>query len=380
MLSLSKLAELAKDGSKGGRRSLVSALIDLFVSPEREHAEQVSIMFGEIVMSVLDQLEEETRMALAQRVGTLPTAPRDLVVKLAADEFKIAEPVLKESPLLTEEELEAIALDGSMEHLEAIATRDVLDEKVTNVLVDRGNRKILESVANNENARMADQTFLRLVEKARACPEIQEALIQREDMPAESAKCLLSFLSAELMERVKALGGDNVLAEVMAERAAEEVKARASHLEASRNEAAEIIDAVANKKKTLDEAVSQFARSDRAAELGILLAKVGELPAAAVSRLIYSPSDKPLIIVCKALSVSDTAFKDILTMRARKLQSGGLELNDAINRYAAASVAGAKQSLEAIRATGANMAKKDEPEAVEERGAFMRSKKKPKAD
>ncbi|WP_417686238.1 DUF2336 domain-containing protein [Roseibium sp.] len=379
MLSLSKLSELARDRSTGSRKSLVSALTDLFVSSDHEQAEQVSIMFGEIVMKVLGQLEEETRMALAQRVGAHPAAPRELITTLASDEFKIAENVLTRSPVLTADDLAAIARDGSMDHLEAIATRDELPEVVTDVLVDRGNREVLNRVANNQRARMADQAFVRLVEKARTCPEIQALLVSREDMPKQAAECLAEFLTDELKERVAGLDSDNVLARVMAERAAEEVKARTNRLQAKREETIRIIEDVAAGRKKLDDVLADFAKTDRAAEVGILLAKVSDLPAAGVSPLIYSQSEKPLIIICKANGVSDDCFKHILTMRARRMQTGFAVLESAMKKYSQFPIDAAKRSLEAI-AQGSQGGAPEEPAGqVEERGAFMRSKSRGKA-
>ncbi|WP_417669978.1 DUF2336 domain-containing protein [Roseibium sp.] len=374
MLSLNKLSELARDRSKGSRKSLVTALTDLFVSSETEQAEQVSIMFGEIVMRVLGQLEEETRMALAKRVGGHPAAPHELITTLAKDEIAIAEPVLRESPVLTSEDLESIARDGSMQHLEVIAGRNELAENVTNVLVDRGNLETLNRVADNQGARMADQTFCRLVEKARSCPDIQALLVDRKDLPKEAAEYLAEFLSDELKERVSNLGGDSVLAGVMAERAAEEVKARASRLQANREETVRIIDDVVAGRQKLDAVVAKFAKADRAAELGILLAKVSDLPAGAVSPLIYSQSDKPLVILCKANGVSEESFKHILTMRARRMQTGFAALDNAMKRYAALPVEGAKRSLEALVKSARGDSAEDEAAEPEERGAFMRSK------
>lgn len=376
MLGLSKLSELARDGSRSGRKTLIHALTDLFVSSEQEQTEQVSIMFGEIVLRVLGQLEEETRMALAHRVGSHPSAPHDLVAKLAEDKFSIAEPVLRDSPVLTPADLEGVARSGSMDHLEAIASRDELAENVTEVLVDRGNRETLNLVAGNSGAAMADQTFSRLVEKARSCPDIQELLMDRKDIPKQAALALAGMLTDELKERITALGGDHVLAQVMAERAAEEVKARAGRLRESRKEAAKIIDEVVAGKRKLDDAVAYFAKLDRAAELGILLAKVSDLPAASVTKLVYGASEKPLIIICKANGVSASVFKHILTMRAKHLQTDVLALNDSLKRYDAMTPDAAMRSLETIRSS-VDQPVKEEPEEVPERGAFMRSRKRP---
>ncbi|MEJ8474657.1 DUF2336 domain-containing protein [Roseibium algae] len=326
-------------------------------------------------MNVLDQLEEETRLALSNQVGTHPAAPKKLVTKLASDQFSIAENVLMNSPVLGSKELEGIAEVGSQQHLDAIAQRDSLDEKITSILVDRGNRQVLTRVATNKNARMASLTFARLVEKARASPDIQAALLERNDIPEEAARNLAGFLTDELMDRVTSLGGDSVLADALAERAAVEVKTRASRLEASRKETLQIIEDVCNQKKSLDDAVSYFAKSDRSAELGILLAKVSDLPISAVSRLIYSKSDKPLMILCKANGVADDVFKHILTMRARHLQSTTAELTDAIQRYATLPLSGAKRSLEKLRISSQSPPTKAGHAKPDDKGAFRRIKK-----
>ena len=365
MINLAKLADLARDTSSGGRKSLVSMLTDLFVNSGDERDEQISLLFGDIVLKVLGQLEEETRIILSKRVCKEKDAPRELMVKLAQDAFPVAGPVLENSPALTSDDLVAIASSASMEHLGAIAGRQTVDKAVTSVLVDRGDTSVLSKVAENHGAAFADASFLKLVEKARSSEAIQAALINRTDLPEEAAQALLPFLTEELKERVSALGADCTLVQLLAERAATEVAARAHKLEEAREQSNALIRDVVSKKTKIDEAVTLFARSDRTAELGILLAKVSNLPPGAVSQLLFSASDKPLIILCKANGVTAEAYKDVLTMRARRLRIGGLELNAAIQRYSALSEEGARRSLETLKQSGANFGLKTEEEKTE---------------
>ncbi|MBO9459828.1 DUF2336 domain-containing protein [Labrenzia sp. R5_0] len=373
MINLAKLADLARDTSAGGRKSLVSMLTDLFVNSGDDRDEQISLLFGDIVLKVLGQLEEETRIILSKRVCKEKDAPRELMVKLAQDEFPVAGPVLENSPALTSADLVEIACSASMEHLGAIAGRETVDKAVTTVLVDRGDTAVLSKVAENQGAEFADASFLKLVEKARSSEAIQAALINRTDLPDAAAHALLPFLTEELKERVSALGADSTLVQLLAERAATEVAARAHKLEEAREQSNALIRDVVSKKTKIDDAVILFARSDRTAELGMLLAKVSNLPPSAVSQLLFSASDKPLIILCKANGVTAEAYKDILTMRARRLRIGGLELNAAIQRYAALSEDGARRSLETLKQSGANFGLKTEEEKTE--AEAVRSKK-----
>lgn len=352
MINLAKLADLARDPSAAGRKSLVGMLTDLFVNSGSDRDEQVSLLFGDIVLKVLGQLEEETRIILSKRVCREKDAPHELMLKLAQDSIAVAEPVLEHSPALSSDDLVAIASSASMEHLGAIAGRETVDKAVTTVLVDRGDTEVLSKVAENKGAEFADDSFLKLVEKARSNENIQAALINRTDLPEEAAQALLPFLTEELKERISALGADSTLVQLLAERAATEVAARAHKLEEAREQSNALIKDVISKKTKIDDAVTLFARADRTAELGMLLARVSDLPPAAVSQLLFSASDKPLIILCKANGVSSEAYKDILTMRARRLRMGGLELNAAIQRYSALSEEGARRSLETLKQSG----------------------------
>jgi uncharacterized protein (DUF2336 family) len=371
MLSLAKLSKLAKDNSTGGRKSLISALTDLFVSAENEQAEQISLIFGDIVMRVLGQLEAEARQTLARRVCAHAAAPHDLMVELAKDEIEVAQPVLETSPVLTAEDLARIASTESMEHMSAIAGRENVEEVVTRVIVSRGDNEILTKVAENQGAHFDESAFMRLVDRSRQYPAIQEALINRQDLPSDAARMLVPFLSSELAERVKSLGADSTLVQVMAERAAEEVASRARKVAEAKEQADKLIKDVKSGKAKLDDAVQMFARGDRAAELGILLAKMSDLPSASVSNLIYGKSDKPLVIICKACGVGQEAYKSILTMRARQLGMSGPALNDSLQRYAKFAESAAKRSLMEIRASVAEATKpKESPDQMTSKIAF----------
>ncbi|MEP3665245.1 MAG: DUF2336 domain-containing protein, partial [Roseibium sp.] len=288
MVNLAKLTDLARDSSATGRKSFVGMLTDLFVSSGKERDEQISLLFGDIVLKVLGQLEEETRVILSKRVCHVEEAPRELMVKLAQDEISVAQPVLENSPVLTSEDLVKIATSASMEHLGAIACRESVSAEVTTVLVDRGDAALLSKVAENKGARFADASFLQLVEKARSDETIQAALANRADLPEDAAQALLPLLTEELKERISALGADNSLVHLLAGRAATEVAARTHKLEDAREKSNALIKDVVAKKIKIDDVVSQFARADQTAELGILLAKLSDLPPAAVSQLLFT--------------------------------------------------------------------------------------------
>jgi len=80
--------------------------------------------------------------------------------KLAFDDsIEVAGPVLRESGRLDAKTLVANARTKSQPHLLAISKRKSLEDAVTDVLVTRGNREVVNSVANNNGARFSGFGF-----------------------------------------------------------------------------------------------------------------------------------------------------------------------------------------------------------------------------
>jgi len=349
MTQLAKLADLAKDTSIAGRKSLIGTLTDMYLAAGDGRGQRVAFLFGDIAVKILDQLEEETRAALAGRVCHDELAPHQLMLLLAQDTFSVAGPVLSNSPVLATQDLVSIASGASMKHLGAIAGRETVEQSVTSVLVDRGDTTVLSRVAQNQGADFADASFLTLLKRAGSDRRVQAALLTRQDLPDEAGRLLVPMLSPDLQQRINALGGKHPLARLIAKEGSGAKQDDAKKAERIRAQINALVQQISSGKTIPDEAVRRFARAGQPTELAMLLAGLSKLPGQAVSQLLFSANDKPLVILCKANGVSAEAYKDILMMRAQRLQIGGMELNDAIQRYGLMSVEGARRSLDALR-------------------------------
>lgn len=349
MQNLGRLAELARDNTPAGRRALVEAVTDMFMTAAPAQVDHISLLFGDIVLKVIGKLEEEARMALAVRIGGAEAAPHDLIRTLAADDIKIAAPVLAASPVLTTVDLVSLAETGSMDHLGAIAHRRPLNEAVTSVIVNRGSTEVLAVVAGNDQARFTANAFDLLLEKARHHPVIQEALIGREDLPEEGARSLVPFLSEELKKRILDIGGDSTLVHILAERAAQEVQAQVRDLGSAQTRAKMLIDDVKARRRPIDDAVNQFSKADRPVDLAHLLAEVSDLATEMVARVVFNSDDAPLIILCRANGVTDNAYKNVVKLRAQRLKMTGQDINEAFVRYGRMNRTDAMRALAVIR-------------------------------
>ena len=122
--------------------------------------------FGEVVGRLADEIEVAARARLAKRLADFDRAPRNIIHKLAFDDsIEVAGPVLQQSERIETGVLVDNANSKSQSHLLAISKRKSIEEAVTDVLVMRGDRHVVNSVANNDGARFSDFGFLHMIQR-----------------------------------------------------------------------------------------------------------------------------------------------------------------------------------------------------------------------
>ena len=129
---------------------------------------------------------------LAHRLSTLPRAPAKLSRKLATDDdIEVAGPILQKSDRLDTATLVETASTKTQQHLLAISRRSSLDERITDVLVERGDKPVVLSTANNPGARFSDAGFNTLVTRSKGDDELAASVGLRRDIPRQHLMRLL---------------------------------------------------------------------------------------------------------------------------------------------------------------------------------------------
>ena len=120
--------------------------------------------FDEVILRLARNLEFRARLELSEHLADHAMAPRRVVRDLAFDDDgAVAAPVLSRSPRLSEDDLLAVAQEKGQAHLLALSRRVSLSERITDVLIDRGDTRVVRSVADNEGARFSEQGFSALI-------------------------------------------------------------------------------------------------------------------------------------------------------------------------------------------------------------------------
>lgn len=299
---IEELSRALKIGGERERLRILHRVADLFTIGSRGYSGEQIALFDDILQELAADVETEVRARLANQLAQLDTAPPNLVRVLAfGDEITVAEPVLTHSRQLSDADLIENAGAKSQKHLLAIAKRLELSEAITDVLIDRGNRTVLQTVVRNKGARISLAGCGTLTTRARDDRYLTLALGARGDLPRQFFLKLLEEASASVRERLEQSDPQAVPAirstvEQVATAMQEETR------EASSAFAAAEFDA---KRRTniapfSEASIHSRARAQDFERAAIALSRFGGIPIDMVERALLDKGEDMVLILAKA--------------------------------------------------------------------------------
>jgi uncharacterized protein (DUF2336 family) len=140
------------------------------------------------------------RRSLADAIRHMFHVPHDIAAGLARDpERRVAAPVLRHSPVLTDDDLVDIVQGGAADWAhQAIASRDNVSERVSAALVDAGANPTVTRLLRNQSADIGDPALERIVARAPNVEAWHEPLVKRPRLPLGIARRIAGFVKAPL--------------------------------------------------------------------------------------------------------------------------------------------------------------------------------------
>jgi uncharacterized protein (DUF2336 family) len=150
---------------------------------------------------VRDQLPR-VRRALADAMKSLPDAPHDIILTLAMDpESSVAAPVLEFSPVLTDEDLEAVIQASPMSaQLVAISKRINVGEEVSQAIVGTGSVDGITALLKNQSAQIREETLDAIIDAAPGHESWHEPLVNRGNLNTKAALRIAEFVADSLVQ------------------------------------------------------------------------------------------------------------------------------------------------------------------------------------
>lgn len=304
--------------------------------------------FGEVIGRLADEIEVAVRAQLAEVMAAYEQAPTNIIHKLAFDDsIEVAGPVLRESEQLDSDTLVVNAKTKSQPHLLAISMRKSLDEAVTDVLVTRGNRDVVNSVARNEGARFSNFGFLHMIKRAEGDSILAEQLGLRNDIPRHVFQQLIAKASEDVKRRLARERPDMVgqiqdsVTDVAGALQSRLGPASRSHFVAKR-----LVTTQHRLGNLNEESIAGYARAHKIDEVTIGLALLCSLPGDVVERAMFERNREMLLMMAKALDFSWDTTMAVLFLGAKDHRITAKDLNDLESAYASLNVETSRSILE----------------------------------
>jgi uncharacterized protein (DUF2336 family) len=315
---LEELEESVTCGSVQHRLTVLQRVTDLFVAGSQRYSGSEIAVFDDVLTRLAAEIETKALVRLSRSMAKLPTAPPKLVRRLAFDNtIVVAAPVLTSSPHLTDCDLIENASTKSQDHLYAIAQRLKLTEAVTDVLIARGDRRVLRRTARNQGARFSLAGYHKLVTRARDDSNLACTIGQRTDIPRQCFLKLLETASANVREKLEAINPQatpairETVAKVALSMQREAREASRHHADASRDarhlfRAHELSETHVHRPAT----TQQFEKT------AVALSLLGPFPIDLVERALIHKGTDMILILVRAAGCSWTTAKATLLMHA----------------------------------------------------------------
>jgi uncharacterized protein (DUF2336 family) len=318
---LPELEDVVQHGSADKRAETLRRITTLFLDGVPSFNAEHIALFDDVIGCLIEEIEAKALAELARRIAPIANAPAGVVSTLArSDDIMVAGPVLKQSRL-AEPDLMYIAENKSQAHLLAMSTRLGINEALSDILVERGDREVVRSIANNEHAQLSDNAFTKLVKRAEQDGVLAEKVGMRTDIPPRLFRQLLTQASEVVQKRLLAKAKPETQSEIrrILAQVTDEVAAKA----APRNYTAALAAVRAlHKERKLGEAdVAEFADAGKYEETIAALATMCAVPVEVVDRLMSGERADPVLILARAVGFGWPTVKAILNARPRSRPS-----------------------------------------------------------
>ena len=193
---------LARDTVAAVRQALAVKVASALPRGDTAMAATVDDVVAEILMILADDADDDVRIALAEAVKHLGSTPHGVVIRLAGDrEIRVAQPVLRHSPVLTEDDLLAVA-DGEPIPgvLDAIAGREALAPAVADLVARGDDVDAVTTLLSNPSAQIREDTLDHLLDHAPKHEAWHQPMVKRPSLPVSVVRRLSGFIAETLLE------------------------------------------------------------------------------------------------------------------------------------------------------------------------------------
>ena len=324
---LQELDDAIAKGSAESRERALWHATDLLIAGR--YSDNEIWIFGEVIGRLAEEIEVVARARLANRLAHSNNAPTNVIRRLAFDDsIAVAGPVLRHSEQLDARTFIANIRCKSEVHLLAISKRKALAESVTDELVTRGSKEVLNSVATNSGARVSNFGFLHMVKRSENNSILAESLGLRKDIPRHVFHQLISKASEDVKRKLEQERPDlagliqTSVTDLAGALHSKFGPASKDYFQAKRTVALQYQHGNLNEKSILE-----YALSHKIEDVAVGLSLLCSLPVEVVERALLDTNSELTLVLAKALNFSWETAMSLLFLGAKdhRISTGQLD-------------------------------------------------------
>lgn len=344
-----QLYELAENEAPDARGELTDVVIDLLRVPLSDTQKE---LVTDVLMTLMRQAEIDLRMAVADRLATLDNVPLRMVLHMANDEIKVADPVLRNSPLLEDMDLIYIIKAKGAEHWRAIARREKIGVNVVDSLAETRDLTTAVTLAKNSNVMLSDKALNIFSDMAMTSDALASPLLHRADIPPQMAAKLYDYVGQELKAYISENYSDKDAAAInsaLDDVTLEFKNAAILNFEPSAQMVAAAGLLMEKGSLKVDTILQALRRGQYAYFVALFSAWCG-IPVTTAGQIARQTNGQGLAVACRATSISKGDFMTIYLLTGR-IRNGGVkivgqgELSAALRYFDKVSTAQARKIL-----------------------------------
>lgn len=313
----------------GSRAEILRQITDLFVAGSGHFDNEQMVLFDDVMNRLVNEIEHSALVTFGETLATIANSPPKVTRTLALDDsIDVAGPVLRRSECLDDETLIAGAKTKGQDHLLAISQRKRLSEGVTDVLVERGNQKVVISTAANVGARFSEFGYSTLVTRSENDSELALLVWSRPEIPREYLLTL--FETASETVRLKFETADRSKADLvrgMVKQAADQIQTKLRDRSPNYAAARAYVEQLHKNGELTEAQIFKFAEMRKFDETAASLSLLTDLPIGAIERaLVHDPGDQ-ILVLAKSIDLSWKTARAILVL------DSGVNATEYLDRY-----------------------------------------------
>lgn len=300
------------------RAEILRKITDLFAAGSGNFDGEQTSLFDDVMGRLVNEIDHSARAAFGQRIAGMAATPPGVTRTLALDDsIDVAGPVLKRSDSLDDDTLITGARTKGQDHLFAISQRSRLSENVTDVLVERGDQKVVISTAANAGARFSDFGYTKLVSRSQNDSELALLVWARPEIPREYLLTLFESASESVQRKFETVDrGKAELVREMIKQAADQLQTSLRDHSSDYAAARAYVEQLHRNGELTEQRLQEFAELGKFDETATALSFLTELPIGAIERALVHDTADQLLVLSKSINLSWKTTRAILAVRS----------------------------------------------------------------